>query len=359
MFARSVPLLTVLQSTVLALALTLILPGMSVEAAPANKKTTAKTTQAKKTAPRKAPAKRAIPAPKPTAKKATPNKRPVAAVNKKKPSAVKKTAALATGIAAASLPPALAASDTPERLDLGSSVAFVQDLNSSDVLVAKNEASVLPIASITKLMTALVVVDAEQDLDEMLEITRDDIDYLKNTRSRLVVGTRLTRREMLHLALMSSENRAANALGRHYPGGLSAFVQAMNAKAKLLGMFETAFAEPTGLDSSNVSSPRDLVQLMKVASSRPLIRGFTTDSEYQVLVNGKVERFRNTNYLVTKPEWNISVSKTGFIREAGRCLVMLTQIDGRELAIVLLDSTGTLTRTADAVRIRKWLESMV
>ncbi|MFA7679649.1 MAG: D-alanyl-D-alanine endopeptidase [Pigmentiphaga sp.] len=349
MSARSAQLLTLFKGALLAVALTVAAPGVSVEAAPAAKKTTSKAAASKKAAPKKAAAKR----PSTAAKKKT------VASKTKKPSAVKKTASLATGIAAASLPPALSSGGTPDRLDLGSTVAFVQDLGSSDVLFAKNEAAVLPIASITKLMTALVVVDAEQDLDEQLEITRDDIDYLKNTRSRLVVGTRLTRREMLHLALMSSENRAANALGRHYPGGLAAFVQAMNAKAKLLGMFETGFVEPTGLDSSNVSSPRDLVQLMKVASSRPLIRGFTTDTEYQVLVNGKVERFRNTNYLVSKPEWNISVSKTGFIREAGRCLVMLAQIDGRELAIVLLDSTGTLTRTADAVRIRKWLESTV
>ncbi|ODS68199.1 MAG: peptidase S11 [Bordetella sp. SCN 67-23] len=241
-------------------------------------------------------------------------------------------------------------------MSLRSSVAFVQDLNSSDVLFAKNEGAVAPIASITKLMTALVVVDAGLPLDEMIEVTTDDIDTHKFTHSRLSVGTRLSRADMLHLALMSSENRAANALGRNYPGGLPAFVQAMNAKAVALGMQDTHYVEPTGLSSENVSSARDLVRLMREGSQRPLIRQYTTDTEYSVEVAGRHQTFRNTNRLVARSDWNIIVSKTGFINEAGRCLVMLANIGGRDMAIVLLDSVGSLTRTADAQRIRQWVQ---
>lgn len=245
------------------------------------------------------------------------------------------------------------------QLSLRSSTAFVQDLNSSDVLFAKNDAAIVPIASITKLMTALVVVDANLDLEEMLEITTEDIDTYKNTGSRLAIGTRLSRTDMLHLALMSSENRAASALGRNYPGGLPAFVQAMNAKASLLGMHDTRYVEPTGLSSSNVSSARDLVRLMQTAAQRPLIHEYTTSTSYSVDVRGRTQTFRNTNQLVSKPDWGITVSKTGFINEAGRCLVMLANIEGRQLAIVLLDSAGSFTRTADAVRVRQWLQREV
>jgi D-alanyl-D-alanine endopeptidase (penicillin-binding protein 7) len=248
-------------------------------------------------------------------------------------------------LAQAGLPPSLA-----------SAMVLVQDVNSQDILVAKNEHAIVPIASITKLMTALVVVDANQALNEVIEITSEDIDSEKHTTSRLSIGTKLIRGEMLQLALMSSENRAAHALGRNYPGGLQGFVQAMNAKAQLLGMHDTRYVEPTGLSSRNVSSPTDLVRLMQTAALRPLIRQYTTSTEMAVMVNNRVQQFRNTNALVKNPSWDITVSKTGFINEAGRCLIMLTSIEGRDLAIVLLDSAGTMTRTADAVRIRQWVE---
>ncbi|MPS30711.1 D-alanyl-D-alanine endopeptidase [Pigmentiphaga sp.] len=291
------------------------------------------------------------------AKKATAGKAKAAPTKKRaaKPAAPRKAVA-AAGIRHASYAPSAALEDADGNLSLRSSVAFVQDLNSSDVLFAKNEGAVAPIASITKLMTALVVVDAGQPLDEMIEVTTDDIDTHKFTHSRLSVGTRLSRADMLHLALMSSENRAANALGRNYPGGLPAFVQAMNAKAVALGMQDTHYVEPTGLSSENVSSARDLVRLMREGSQRPLIRQYTTDTEYAVDVAGRQQTFRNTNRLVARSDWNIIVSKTGFINEAGRCLVMLANIGGRDMAIVLLDSVGSLTRTADAQRIRQWVQ---
>ena len=277
----------------------------------------------------------------------------------------KGSAPIVANVRRASFGPMSSASENDEghfpggHLSLRSSTAFVQDLNSNDVLFAKNDTAVVPIASITKLMTALVVIDGGQDLEEMVEITTDDIDTYKNTRSRLVVGTQLSRTDLLHLALMSSENRAASALGRNYPGGLRAFVQAMNAKAILLGMHDTHYVEPTGLSSSNVSSPRDLVRLMQTAVTRSLIHQYTTSTSYSVDVRGRQQTFHNTNQLVSKPDWGITVSKTGFINEAGRCLVMLANIGGRELAIVLLDSVGSFTRTADAVRVRQWLQREV
>jgi len=304
---------------------------------------------------------KAKPAKKATAAKAKPTKsakaaKTASAKKRAAKAAPRKAVAAAASIRHASYAPSAALEDADGNLSLRSSVAFVQDLNSSDVLFAKNEGAVAPIASITKLMTALVVVDAGLPLDEMIEITTDDIDTHKFTHSRLSVGTRLSRADMLHLALMSSENRAANALGRNYPGGLPAFVQAMNAKAVALGMQDTHYVEPTGLSSENVSSARDLVRLMREGSQRPLIRQYTTDTEYSVEVAGRHQTFRNTNRLVARSDWNIIVSKTGFINEAGRCLVMLANIGGRDMAIVLLDSVGSLTRTADAQRIRQWVQ---
>lgn len=303
---------------------------------------------------------KAKPAKKATAAKAKPTKSAKAAktapAKKRAAKSAPRKAVAAASIRHASYAPSAALEDADGNLSLRSSVAFVQDLNSSDVLFAKNEGAVAPIASITKLMTALVVVDAGLPLDEMIEITTDDIDTHKFTHSRLSVGTRLSRADMLHLALMSSENRAANALGRNYPGGLPAFVQAMNAKAVALGMQDTHYVEPTGLSSENVSSARDLVRLMREGSQRPLIRQYTTDTEYSVEVAGRHQTFRNTNRLVARSDWNIIVSKTGFINEAGRCLVMLANIGGRDMAIVLLDSVGSLTRTADAQRIRQWVQ---
>ncbi|MFD4841664.1 D-alanyl-D-alanine endopeptidase [Achromobacter sp. NPDC058515] len=272
-----------------------------------------------------------------------------------KPSRAQRAAAAAAG---AAMPPP-AASARAEAAALRSSTAYVQDLETSTVIFAKNENVVRPIASISKLMTAVVVVDANLPMDEMLEITDEDVDELKHTTSRLRVGTKLSRGDMLHLALMSSENRAANALGRHYPGGLPAFVAAMNAKAQALGMGSTRFIEPTGLSSNNVSSPHDLARLLRAASQRPLIHRYSTDTEYEVEINNRTQTFRNTNLLVRKPDWDIKVSKTGYINEAGECLVMLARINGRDLAIVLLDSQGKLSRIGDAVRIRRIVQSEV
>jgi D-alanyl-D-alanine endopeptidase (penicillin-binding protein 7) len=255
----------------------------------------------------------------------------------------------------------LSANTSPaEAQSLRSRVAYVQDLETSNVLFSKNENVVRPIASISKLMTALVIVDANLPLDQMIEISDDDVDRVRHAPSRLTVGTRLTRADMLHLALMSSENRAAHALGRTYPGGLSAFARAMNSKAQSLGMFNTHFIEPTGLSSENVSSPRDLVRLMRAASQRPLIHRYTTDTEYEVETrSGRTEVFHNTNALVRNADWDIKISKTGFINEAGECLVMLTRIGGRDLAIVLLGSQGKYSRVADAVRLRRFLQNEV
>jgi D-alanyl-D-alanine endopeptidase (penicillin-binding protein 7) len=231
----------------------------------------------------------------------------------------------------------------------------VVDQDTNEVLFSKNPGAILPIASLTKLMTALVVAEAVQPLDDLLTITTDDIDTEKGSRSRLTVGTALTRGEMLHLALMSSENRAANALGRHYPGGLPAFVQAMNAKAQLLGMSDTEFVEPTGLSSRNRSSARDLAQLVQAAYGHQLIRELSISTEYEVAVGDRSVGFRNTNGLVFNPQWQIGLQKTGYIAEAGRCLVMQAQLAGRKLIMVLLDSAGRYSRLGDAERIRKWM----
>lgn len=242
-----------------------------------------------------------------------------------------------------------------DPLDLKSSVALVVDQDTNEVLFSKNPGAILPIASLTKLMTALVVAEAEQPLDEVLTITSEDIDTEKGSRSRLAVGTALTRGEMLHLALMSSENRAANALGRHYPGGLRAFVHAMNAKAQLLGMADTEYVEPTGLSSRNRSSARDLANLVQAAYGHQLIRDLSTSTEYEVAVGNRSVGFRNTNGLVFNPQWQIGLQKTGYISEAGRCLVMQAQLAGRKLIMVLLDSAGRYSRLGDAERIRKWV----
>ncbi|WP_018607787.1 D-alanyl-D-alanine endopeptidase [Uliginosibacterium gangwonense] len=240
---------------------------------------------------------------------------------------------------------------------LRSSAFYVQDVRTGQVLLEKNSNSVVPIASITKLMTAMVVLDARLPLNEMLEVSEDDVDKLKGTSSRLVVGTRLTREEFMRLALMSSENRAALALSRYYPGGRKAFMEAMNAKAQLLGMSDTRYYDPSGLNQSNVSSARDLAILVSNASHYPLIREFTTTAEYTVdLASGRPHTFHNTNALVKSPEWQIEVSKTGFINESGKCLVMQAWMANKPLAIVLLDSWGRFTRLADANRIRRWLE---
>lgn len=294
------------------------------------------------------------------AAKGTPPKKGAAAGKSGKPNKPSRAqrAAAAAAVGSAAMPPP-ASSVRAEAAALRSTTAYVQDLETSTVIFAKNENVVRPIASISKLMTAVVVVDANLPMNEMLEITDEDVDGLKHTTSRLRVGTKLSRGDMLHLALMSSENRAANALGRHYPGGLPAFVAAMNAKAQALGMTSTRFIEPTGLSSDNVSSPHDLARLLRAASQRPLIHRYSTDTEYDVEVNNRTQTFRNTNLLVRKPDWDIKVSKTGYINEAGECLVMLARINGRDLAIVLLDSQGKLSRIGDAVRIRRIVQNEV
>ncbi|HEY0858484.1 MAG TPA: D-alanyl-D-alanine endopeptidase [Albitalea sp.] len=244
---------------------------------------------------------------------------------------------------------------TPDPLDLKSGVALILDQDTDEVLFSKNSQAVLPIASITKLMTAVVVTEAQLPLDEVLTITQDDVDTEKNSGSRLRVGTRLTRGEMLHLALMASENRAANALGRHYPGGADAFVAAMNRKALQLGMADTRYVEPTGLSSRNQSSARDLATLVKAAYDHQIIRELSTSPEHQVAVGKRQMQFRNTNRLVLNPSWEIGLQKTGYISEAGRCLVMQAEMAGRKLIMVFLDSAGKYSRLGDAERVRKWL----
>jgi D-alanyl-D-alanine endopeptidase (penicillin-binding protein 7) len=247
---------------------------------------------------------------------------------------------------------------THDPLDLRSSVAYVLDQTSSEVLFEKNANVALPIASITKLMTGLLVVEAKQNLDEVLTVTDADVDKHKFTSSRLPVGARMTRGNLLHIALMSSENRAAAALGRNYPGGISAFVEAMNAKAKELGMNDTHYVDSSGLSSQNVSSARDLAKLVVTAHQEPLLRQYTTDPNYVVEASGRRMAYHNTNYLVAMPDWNIGLQKTGFINEAGRCLVMQAMIQGRNVVMVFLDSKGKQSRTADAGRMRKWLEAL-
>jgi D-alanyl-D-alanine endopeptidase (penicillin-binding protein 7) len=247
---------------------------------------------------------------------------------------------------------------TRDPLDLASSVAFVMDQESSEVLFEKNAGVALPIASITKLMTGLVVVRAQQDMQQMLTVTEDDVDRDKFTHSRLQVGARLSRGEMLHLALMSSENRAAAALGRNYPGGIAGFVEAMNATAREVGMTDTHYVDSSGLSSKNVASARDLAKLVAVAHREPLLRAYSTDPKSVVEVRGRTLHYNNTNYLVAMPDWDIGLQKTGFINEAGRCLVMQAIVQGRAVIMVFLDSKGKQSRTADAGRMKRWLEAL-
>jgi D-alanyl-D-alanine endopeptidase (penicillin-binding protein 7) len=244
---------------------------------------------------------------------------------------------------------------TPDPLSLKSSVALVVDQDTGEVIFSKNPRAVLPIASITKLMTALVVTEAELPLDEVLTVTQDDVDVEKHTSSRLRVGTRLTRGEMMHLALMSSENRAAHTLGRSYPGGLPAFVKAMNEKALALGMDGTRYVDPTGLSSRNQSSARDLAVLVEAAYEYDLIRSLSTSPEHYVAVGPRELRYRNSNRLVSSPQWSIGLQKTGYIAEAAGCLVMQAELAGRKFIMVLLDSAGHYSRIADAERLRHWL----
>ena len=244
-----------------------------------------------------------------------------------------------------------------DPLDLKSSVALVLDQDTREVLFSKNDHAVLPIASITKLMTGLLVSEARLPLDEMVTITEEDVDYEKGSSSRLAVGTTLTRGELMHLALMSSENRAAHALGRSYPGGLQRFVTLMNNRAATLGMRDTRYVEPTGLSSANRSSAVDLATLVATASQDPLMRQLTTSQGYEVAVGSRVLQYNNTNRLVHKPDWQIGLQKTGYISEAGQCLVMQARVAGRKVIMVFLDSTGKYSRLADAERVRRWVEN--
>jgi D-alanyl-D-alanine endopeptidase (penicillin-binding protein 7) len=240
---------------------------------------------------------------------------------------------------------------------LRSSSVLVLDQGSGEVIYGKNAQAVMPIASITKLMTAMVVLDAQLDPDELITVTEDDVDWLRGSSSRLPVGTTLSRDQMLQLALMASENRAAYALSRAYPGGRPAFVAAMNEKARSLGLHGTRYADPTGLSSSNVSTAEDLAALVARAHDYAKIREYTTRTGLEMQIGRRMVHFRNTNRLVSNPSWDIGLSKTGFINEAGRCLVMQAQLAGRAVIMVLLDSQGTLSRLADAARIRQWVEA--
>jgi D-alanyl-D-alanine endopeptidase (penicillin-binding protein 7) len=265
--------------------------------------------------------------------------------------------AAASGATGASFGQIYGLHHTQDPLDLKSSVALVVDQDTNEVLFAKNSEAVLPIASLTKLMTALVMVENQLPLEEMITVTSDDVDTEKNSSSRLRVAPTVSRGELLHLALMSSENRAAHALGRTFPGGLQAFVAQMNGKARSLGMADTRYVDPTGLNSSNQSSAKDLASLVKAAYQQPLIRDLSTSHEYAVKLGRRQVQFRNTNSLVRNPSWDIGLQKTGYIVEAGRCLVLQARMAGRKLIMVFLDSTGKYSRQADAERVRHWLET--
>jgi D-alanyl-D-alanine endopeptidase (penicillin-binding protein 7) len=256
---------------------------------------------------------------------------------------------------------ALAAPHRPAQpapaVDIRSAAALIQRADTGEVLYAKNADQTLPIASITKLMTAMVVLDAGQPMSQILSITDAERDRLRGTSSRLAIGTRLSRSDLMRLALMSSENRAAAALLRNYPGGLAAGVAAMNRKARALSMTRTQFVEGTGLSGANRSTPHDLARLVRAAARYQTIRTYSTTPEYAVTVGRHHTQYRNTNPLVRNPSWDIDLTKTGYLNEAGRCLVMQTTVNGKPVVMVLMNSWGTLTRVGDAGRARRWLEA--
>ena len=270
-----------------------------------------------------------------------------------------RAAALVVGLMGMLGLPAVNAAPNPAKLEVRSSSALVVDVKTGKTLYQKNATKVRPIASLTKLMTALVVLDAKQNLNQTITVDKNDLDRVKHTHSRIRMGTKVTRRDALHLALMSSENRMASALARHYPGGRSAFVRAMNNKARTLGMRNTHFYDSTGLSTRNVSTAQDLGKLAAAAYRQPLIRQFTQDENREMRFSAPAYSlmFNNTNPLVKNPDWDVRLSKTGFTDEAGRCLVVRAKPDSRELAIVLLNSVGKRTPIGDANRIRKWLKS--
>ena len=275
--------------------------------------------------------------------------------------------ALATTAIAADKPaprakakPARAIADVDKDGDpnLKSTAALVLDANTGETLFAKNADAIHPIASITKLMTAMVVLDAKLPLDEPVQISTEDLDLLKGTKSRLPVGAHFRRDDLIRIALVASDNRAAAALGRAYPGGIEAFVEAMNAKARLMGLESTRFVDSSGLAPGNVSSPAELARLVAEASKYEIIREYSTTPALDVTLpdTGRKVNYVNTNALVRAGDWKIGVSKTGYISESGKCLVMQALIANTPVVIVLLDSWGRLTRIGDANRIKRWLE---
>lgn len=243
-------------------------------------------------------------------------------------------------------------------LAISSRAAIVADARTGEVFYGKNSNEIVPIASITKLMTAMIVLDADQDMNEMLRITDADIDRLRNSRSRLYVGAELSRADMMLLMLMSSENRAASALARNYPGGFNAAMAAMNKKARTLGMTNSHFMDSSGLHGENRSTPADLIKMVQAAYNYSQIRTYSTMPEYHVVIGNSntVMTYRNTNQLVSNDSWDIGISKTGFINEAGRCLVMFAKVTDTPVIIVLMDSPNNSVRTTDANRVRNWLE---
>ena len=290
--------------------------------------------------------------------------RSVSAASKRK---LMKKAAAPAAVAAALTASELAAQErrqTPPEihnslnlpLNVQSRAAIITNAKTGEMLYGKNYNQTMPIASITKLMTAMVVLDAGLDMNDPVTVTQDDVDKLRNTHSRLSIGTTLTRADMMLIALMASENRAAAALARSYPGGTAAAITAMNRKAAKLGMSHTRFHDGTGLDGNNTSTPGDLAKLVQAAYRYADIRAFSTTPQYQVQSSGHLLQYKNTNLLVKEPDWDIGVSKTGFINEAGKCLVMLARIRDEPVVIVLMDSWGKYTRIGDANRVKQWLE---
>jgi len=293
-----------------------------------------------------------------TQKKATPSQQ----ANQNKPKKAVRTATTrkkaAEEVARPSFASAMGLRGNQDDLNLKSSVALIVDRQTHEVLFEKNAHAVLPIASITKLMTSLVVIDANLPLDEVITISQADVNaYPGRTRSRVTAGAKMTREEALLLALMSSENRTSHALAANYPGGVSAFVEAMNTKAKALGMSQSKFADPTGLSSENVSSPEDLTRLVEASYQYKLVREFSTRNDYRIMIGNREQVFVNTNRLVRANDMEIGLQKTGYISAAGRCLVMQARVQNRDVVMVFLDSVGKLSRFADAVRVREWLES--
>ncbi|MES2909043.1 MAG: D-alanyl-D-alanine endopeptidase [Pseudomonadota bacterium] len=319
----------------------------------------AKKQAAKKAAAKKLAAKKKIAANK---AKAAAKKR-LASKKSKRKVAQKAVASAAVALTAAELaaqerrqaPPEIRNSlDLP--LDIQSRAALITNAKTGEMLYGKNYNQTMPIASITKLMTAMVVLDAGLDMNDPVTITQDDVDKLRNTHSRLSVGTTLTRADMMLIALMASENRAAASLARSYPGGTHAAIAAMNRKAAKLGMTHTRFLDGTGLSGDNMSTPGDLAKMVQAAYRYADIRAFSTTPQYQVHSRGHLLQYKNTNLLVKEPNWDIGVSKTGFINEAGKCLVMLARIRDEPVIIVLMDSWGKYTRIGDANRVKQWLE---